>query len=117
MGVRYPAIVTEDPSGGFFVQFVDLDEAFTEGDSVDEALFNAAEVLTLTLEGRLSEGIDVPPPRVSAMLITLHPTPRHKACCCYVPPGVTEPLPILPVQWTPAGRKPSAWKTLITGLA
>lgn len=62
MGVRYPAIVTEDPSGGFFVQFVDLDEAFTEGDSVDEALFNAAEVLTLTLEGRLSEGIDVPPP-------------------------------------------------------
>ncbi|MFT0534234.1 type II toxin-antitoxin system HicB family antitoxin [Castellaniella hirudinis] len=62
MDVRYPAHITEDPSGGFCIQFVDLDEAFTEGDSMDEALFNAAEVLTLTLEGRLAEGLDVPMP-------------------------------------------------------
>lgn len=62
MDVRYPAIITEDPQGGFCVQFIDLDEAFTEGDSLDEVLFNAAEVLTLTLEGRLAEGGDVPLP-------------------------------------------------------
>ncbi len=62
MEIRYPAIVAEDPEGGFCVRFTDLDEAFTEGDSLEEALFNAAEVLTLTLESRLSEGMDVPEP-------------------------------------------------------
>ncbi|MCC2596178.1 type II toxin-antitoxin system HicB family antitoxin [Pusillimonas sp. MFBS29] len=62
MDVRYPAKVSEDPAGGFCVQFIDLNEAFTEGDTLEEALFNAAEVLTLTLEGRLSEGMDVPDP-------------------------------------------------------
>ena len=44
------------------MQFVDLDEAFTEGDTMEEALFNASEVLTLTLEGRLSENLPVPVP-------------------------------------------------------
>jgi antitoxin HicB len=62
MDVRYPAHITEDPAGGYCVQFVDLAEAFTEGDSLEEALFNAAEALTLTLDGRLAEGQDVPDP-------------------------------------------------------
>ncbi len=62
MDTRYPALITKAPEGGVCVRFVDLDEAFTEGDTMEEALFNAAEVLTLTLEGRLSEGIEVPPP-------------------------------------------------------
>lgn len=62
MDVRYPALITKDTSGGFCVQFCDLDEAFTEADSLDEALFNAAEVLTLTLEGRLAEGMEIPLP-------------------------------------------------------
>ncbi|MBF6617730.1 MAG: type II toxin-antitoxin system HicB family antitoxin [Candidimonas sp.] len=66
MDIRYPAVISEDPTGGFCVQFIDLDEAFTEGDSLEEALFNAAEVLTLTLEGRLSEGMDVPDPSQGA---------------------------------------------------
>lgn len=62
MEIRYPAMITKTPEGGLHVQFTDLDEAFTEGDSLEEALFNAAEVLTLTLEGRLAEGMDVPEP-------------------------------------------------------
>lgn len=62
MDVRYPALIIEDPAGGFCVRFPDMEEAITEGDSLEEALFNAAEVLTLTLEGRLTEGMDVPPP-------------------------------------------------------
>ncbi|MCL2830924.1 MAG: type II toxin-antitoxin system HicB family antitoxin [Betaproteobacteria bacterium] len=62
MEIRYPALLSEAPEGGFCVQFVDLDEAFTEGESLEEALFNAAEVLTLTLEGRIAEGMDVPAP-------------------------------------------------------
>ncbi len=62
MDIRYPALITEEPEGGFSLQFIDLDEAFTEGDSLEETLFNAAEVLTLTLEGRLSEGQEIPAP-------------------------------------------------------
>ena len=37
-------------------------EAFTEGETIDEALFNAAEVLTLTLEGRMEENQLIPVP-------------------------------------------------------
>src|SRR3546814_13096517 len=66
MNVCYPGKMSEDPAGGFCVQFIDLDEAFTEGDTFEEALFNAAEVLTLTLEGRLSEGMEVPEPSQGA---------------------------------------------------
>jgi antitoxin HicB len=62
MYITYPAQITPDPSGGFFVQFVDLEEAFTEGETMEEALFNAAEVLTLTLVGRVHEGGDIPAP-------------------------------------------------------
>jgi antitoxin HicB len=62
MDVRYPAKITQDHAGGVCVQFIDLDEAFTEGDSLEEALFNAVEVLTLTLDGRLAEGLDIPKP-------------------------------------------------------
>lgn len=40
MEIRYPAIISEDSHGGFCVQFIDLEEAFTEGDSLEEALFN-----------------------------------------------------------------------------
>ncbi len=62
MAINYPATFQPEPTGGFFVQFVDLEEAFTEGDTMEEAMFNAAEVLTLTLEGRIEEGQAIPEP-------------------------------------------------------
>jgi antitoxin HicB len=62
MDNRYPAILTPQVEGGYLVQFVDLDEAFTEGETLEEALFNAAEVLTLTLDGRMEEGQPIPAP-------------------------------------------------------
>jgi antitoxin HicB len=61
MNFSYPAAITPE-EGGFIVQFTDLDEAFTEGDTMEDALFNACEVLTLTLDGRMSEGMDIPAP-------------------------------------------------------
>jgi antitoxin HicB len=60
--IRYPAILTPEPDGGYLVQFADFDEAFTEGATLGEALFNAAEVLTLTLERRIDEGLPIPEP-------------------------------------------------------
>ena len=59
----FPARVQVDESGMYFVQFLDLSEAITEGKTLEEALFNAQEVLTLTLESRLDEGIDIPDPQ------------------------------------------------------
>lgn len=64
MSIQYKAIITEEQKGEFFVQFPALNEAFTEGRTLSEALFNAAEVLNLSLEGRLIDGLEIPPPDV-----------------------------------------------------
>ncbi len=69
--ISYPATIKPEPEGGFIVQFIDLDEAFTEGETLEEALFNAAEVLTLTLDGRMDEGQDIPAPSQSREAVYL----------------------------------------------
>ncbi len=61
MKIEYPAKITETKSG-FLVEFNDLGEAFTEGETLEEALFNASEVLTLCLEHRIAEKQDIPNP-------------------------------------------------------
>lgn len=62
MEIRYPATIDEQPDGSFFVQFVDLPDTFTEGHTREEALFNAAEVLSAMLAWRLDTGGGVPAP-------------------------------------------------------
>ncbi|MCP4751983.1 MAG: type II toxin-antitoxin system HicB family antitoxin [Proteobacteria bacterium] len=58
----FPAKIEPDENGMFFVQFIDIEEAITEGETLEEALFNAQEVLTLTIESRLDEGMEIPAP-------------------------------------------------------
>ena len=65
MEMLYPARIAAEEAGGYTVQFVDLPEAYTEGDTEEEALFNAVEVLNLTLQGRIAEGLEVPAPSIS----------------------------------------------------
>ena len=62
MNFSYPYIIKPQEGGGFFVQFVDFDEAFTEGDTLEEAAFNATEVLTGILGYRLETGESIPKP-------------------------------------------------------
>jgi antitoxin HicB len=62
MEIRYPAVLENQPNGGFFVSFVDLPDTFTEGETKEEALFNASEVLSAMLVWRLEEAKDVPAP-------------------------------------------------------
>ena len=62
MNIQYKAILTLEEDKRFLVQFMGINEAFTEGYSLSEALFNAVEVLNLSLEGRLEDGIEIPPP-------------------------------------------------------
>ena len=63
MKSAFPARIKKDKSKIFFVQFLDLDEAITDGETLEEALFNAQEVLTLTIESRLDENIEIPLPQ------------------------------------------------------
>lgn len=62
MNMSYPYTVEAQEGGGFVVQFLDLDEAFTEGETPEEAAFNAAEVLTGILAWRLEQGQAIPAP-------------------------------------------------------
>ena len=47
MNIRYPAIIKAQKPSGYFVRFPDIEEAVTQGETIDECLFNAAEVLSL----------------------------------------------------------------------
>ena len=62
MKLEYPYTLEAQKGGGFLVQFVDLEEAFTEGATEEEAAFNAAEVLSLVLEQRMEDGQPIPEP-------------------------------------------------------
>ena len=64
MKLEYPYTLEAQKGGGFLVQFVDLEEAFTEGATEEEATFNAAEVLSLVLEQRMEDGQPIPQPSV-----------------------------------------------------
>jgi antitoxin HicB len=58
--VKYAAVLQAQPEGGFTVTFPDLPEAITEGNTREEALFHAADVLTLCLDERVDSGDDLP---------------------------------------------------------
>ena len=62
MKLLYPYTTTPQEPGGFFVQFADFDEAITEGDTLEEAAFNAAEVLSAIIAFRIDHNQDIPQP-------------------------------------------------------
>ena len=63
MTYTYPVILTEDPEdGGYVVTCRDLPEAITQGDTVAEALAEAADALDEALCGRINHGRDIPEP-------------------------------------------------------
>lgn len=61
MDIIYPARLIEQ-DGSYIVEFVDLPDTFTAGETIEEALFNAAEVLSGMLAWRLDEGKEIPLP-------------------------------------------------------
>jgi antitoxin HicB len=62
MDIRYPAVLETQENGTLLVRFVDLEDTFTEGATLDEALFNGAEVLSAMLGCRLDHDLPVPDP-------------------------------------------------------
>lgn len=67
MKIACECIITQQADGRFLVTFPSFEEAFTEGNSVEESLLNAEEVLTLTLEGRMDEGMEIPMPTLGKL--------------------------------------------------
>lgn len=48
--------------GGYVVTFRDLPEAITQGDSIDDALAEAADCLEEAIAGRIDDGREIPSP-------------------------------------------------------
>jgi antitoxin HicB len=121
MNLRYPALFEPQEPSGYFVRFIDLPEAITQGETIEECRFNAAEVLSLILEDRLEEGRLVPPPSAgienahwitpdpniqAALLIRLSREAEHKS--------LAELARALDASWPAAERleSPRYWPTL-----
>jgi antitoxin HicB len=62
MRTDYPYTVEKDQDGFLFVQFTDLDEVFTQGETLEEAAYNASEVLSAMLAYRLENNQEIPDP-------------------------------------------------------
>ena len=58
----YPCIITLDKEDGiYYVNFPDLEDCFTDGDTLEEALYNAQDVLGLVLYSKEENGIEINP--------------------------------------------------------
>ena len=63
MKYTYPVVLTEDQDdGGYVVTSRDLPEMITQGDTVAQALAEAADALDEALCGRINHGWDIPEP-------------------------------------------------------
>jgi len=62
MTLNYPVQISPAEEGGFLAQLVHFTEGFTEGETRDEALFMAADVLSMLLEHRLEAEQEIPLP-------------------------------------------------------
>ena len=66
----YAAVFTPAEEGGFTVNFPDLPNCFTDGDTIAEALEMAKDVLCLTLYGLEEDRKDIPQPTELAQIHT-----------------------------------------------
>ncbi|MEN8236012.1 MAG: type II toxin-antitoxin system HicB family antitoxin [Pseudomonadota bacterium] len=79
MNIQYGCVIKQDDDGIYVVSFPDMPEAITQGETLEEALFNAAEVLNLTIEGRIDEGMEIPEPSHGEFTHILYPSARIQA--------------------------------------
>jgi predicted RNase H-like HicB family nuclease len=61
MKYKYPALIIKEDDG-FVVEFPDLEDVFTQGDTWEEAFENAEDVLNLMLWNREEKNIPIPKP-------------------------------------------------------
>ena len=59
---QYPVLLTPAGEGGYVVTCRDLPELVTQGESIDDALEQAADAMDEVFATYLTEGLDLPPP-------------------------------------------------------
>jgi len=75
----YPVTLTPDKKdGGFVVTFKDIPEAITQGETVEDALAEAADALEEAIAGRIQRGDPIPEPTLGASLAKV-PVPAQTA--------------------------------------
>lgn len=79
MKIWYPCQIEKDKEGKYLITFPNFPETFTEGETEEEALFNASEALTLTLEGRAEENMPIPFPSQEERFPMIYPSSRVQA--------------------------------------
>lgn len=62
MNLCYPAYFEPQQPSGYFVQFIDFDNAITQGETLEECKAHAQEVLSLVIEDMLEGGKEIPTP-------------------------------------------------------
>lgn len=74
LGITARDLTPDEEDGGFVVTFRDVPEAITQGATLDEALYNGADALTVALDGYVEADWAFPKPspaRPGEHLITL----------------------------------------------
>ena len=77
--VKFAAIFEPQAEGGYTVTFPDIPEAITEGDTKEECLHHAQEVLTLCLEQRMDDGSAIPEPSNHKGAVWIEPSAAMQA--------------------------------------
>ena len=62
MNFEYPCRIEPGEEHGYIAQFIDVEEAFTCGETIEECLHNAEEILTTMLSIRLENDDEIPRP-------------------------------------------------------
>jgi antitoxin HicB len=74
---NYPATLTKQKEGGYLVQFPDLPEAITQGDTIEDALIEATDCLEEAIANRIEMKLNLPSPsrlKKNQHTISLHTT-------------------------------------------
>ncbi|MCX7111032.1 MAG: type II toxin-antitoxin system HicB family antitoxin [Proteobacteria bacterium] len=79
MKIAYPVTYEAQPECGFTVTFPDFPEAITEGDTIEQARFNATECLSLVLDVRMELEDSIPFPLPSEEVEVVEPDAATQA--------------------------------------
>ena len=75
----YPATITQDKAGYFLVTFPDFPETATDGETLETALYEAADALEEAIAGRINRAEVIPRPARRKAKQALVPVPAQVA--------------------------------------
>lgn len=79
---NYPVKLTKEKKGGYCVEFPDFPEAITQGETLEEAMKEAADCLEEAVANRIAMKVEIPVPRAPKKrqpLVLLHASLASKA--------------------------------------